>query len=147
MRFTLPLICLAVLTACQDSAPPAPVSGDGTDLQAVTAQSFHNMSDFSEKLARHLPIEIGMDRDTAEAEIRSHFGTSTSTGSVPIFQSKILADGDFEIVATRNGLADDSVKNEQLIARFSDDILTGYGMRVKCYRAPNPDKWTTKLCP
>ena len=147
MRFALLLISCAVLAACQDSGPSVSTSTDGTDLQSVTATSRYDMADFSERLAAHIPIETGMDRDTAEAEIRSHFGTSTSTGAVPIFQSKILADGDFEIVATRNGLADDSVKNEQLIARFSDDILTGYGMRVKCYRAPNPDKWTTKLCP
>lgn len=147
MRYILPILCLASLMACQEDAPSSPTSTDDTDLQAVTATSLHKMSDFSSELAAHIPIETGMHRDTAEAEIRSYFVTSASGGQIPIFNSKTLPNGEFQIVATRDGLADDSVKGERLIARFSDDILTAYGMRVKCYRGPKPDVWTRELCP
>lgn len=109
--------------------------------------SLHDMDNFSQELAGHIGLETGFDRDSAEAEIRGYFGTTASTGQIPIFQSKKLEDGTFEIVATRNGLRDDSVKNEQLIARFSNNILTDYGMRVKCYRAADPEAWTKELCP
>lgn len=147
MRFILPLISVAMLAACQDSAPSIPLQTDDSDLQAVTATSNYNISDFAPDLAASIGLSVGMDRDTAEAELRSYFGTTASAGQIPIFRSKTLADGEFEILATRNGLGDDSVKSEQLITRFSDGILTDYGMRVKCYRAPNPDQWTVKLCP
>ena len=147
MRYILPILCLASLMACQDDAPSSPTSTDDTDLQAVTATSLHKVSDFSSELAAHIPIEIGMDRDTVEAEIRGYFVTTSSSGQIPVFNSKTLPNGEFQIVATRDGLADDSVKGERLIARFSDDILTAYGMRVKCYRGPKPDVWTRELCP
>ena len=147
MRFTLLLMSFAVLAACQETPQSEPANVDETDLQAVTATSRHNMADFSQTLAAPLGLEVGMDRDWAEAEIRGYFGTTASTGQIPIFQSKTLADGEFEILATRNGLADDSVKSEQVIARFSDGILTDYGMRVACYRAKDPSKWTKKACP
>jgi len=137
---------LSVSDKKDNAALSAPVNVDETDLQAVTATSRHNMADFSQMLAAPLGLEVGMDRDTAEAEIRGFFGTTASSGQIPIFQSKILADGEFEIVATRNGLADDSVKSEQVVVRFSDDILIEYGMRVKCYRSANPDNWTTEIC-
>lgn len=147
MRFLLPLISLVMLAACQDKAPSVPLQTDDTDLQAVTATSFHNMADFSEDLAAPIGLEVGLDRDSAEAEIRGYFGTTASSGQIPIFQSKTLADGDFEFVATRNGLRDDSVKSEQVIALFSDNILVDFGMRVKCYRAVDPDAWTQEFCP
>lgn len=140
------LISALCLSACTSEQKVA-VQTDDTNLQAVTATSLHDMRDFSKGLAASLGLEEGMDRDTVEAEVRSYFGTTASSGQIPIFQSKTLADGEFEIVATRNGLADDSVKSEQVIVKFSDDVLIEYGMRVKCYRAPNPDDWTNKVCP
>lgn len=136
-------LCLVACSAEQK----IPVLTDDTDLQAVTATSLYNIDEFSKELAAHLGLEIGMERDWAEAEIRGYFGTTASTGQIPVFQSKTLADGGFEIVATRNGLADDSVRSEQVIAIFSDNILIDYGKRVACYRAPNPKAWTKELCP
>lgn len=147
MRLALTFLSLAILAACQDSGSSAPAVSDNTDLQSITATSLHDMANFSEELAAPLGLEVGLDRDTAEAEIRGYFGTTVSSGQIPIFQSKRLADGDFEIVATRNGLRDASVKNEQFIATFSDDILVEYGMRHTCYKAADPDAWTTEQCP
>ncbi|MEP6343335.1 MAG: hypothetical protein ABJ275_08470 [Maricaulaceae bacterium] len=136
-------ISLAImLAACQDSAPSNDIA-----IKDVSTTSLHDMVNFSQELAGHVGLEIGFDRDSAEAEIRGYFGTTASTGQIPIFQSKKLEDGTFEIVATRNGLRDDSVKNEQLIARFSNNILTDYGMRVKCYRAADPEAWIKESCP
>ena len=137
MRLTTVFITGLILAACQEARVHA----------VADAPKLHGMADFSQELAAHIPIETGMHRDTAEAEIRSYFVTSASGGQIPIFNSKTLPNGEFQIVATRDGLADDSVKGERLIARFSDDILTAYGMRVKCYRGPNPDVWTREICP
>jgi len=147
MRLALLLISCAVLTACKDSALSVPISTDDSDLQSVTATSRYDMADFSKRLARPLKLSEGMDRDTVEAQMRSYFGTAASSGSIPVFNSKVLADGEFEILATRDGLAGDRVKSEQAIVQFSDDVLIEYGMRVKCYRAPNPDEWMAKRCP
>ena len=137
MRLIAALISGLVLVACQEARAP----------EVVDVPKVHDMADYSAELARFVRIETGMHRDTAEAEIRTYFGGEVSGGSLPIFNTKTLPSGEFQIVATRDGLTDDSIKGERLIARFSNDILTAYGMRVKCYRGPNPDKWTASRCP
>lgn len=143
---TLTLLGL-MLTACGGADEKSTAIIDDTDLQAVTATSDRNMADYSKDLAAPLGLSFGMDRDEAEAEIRTYFGTGASSGAIPIFNSKTLADGEFEILATREGLADDSVKSEQLAAHFADGVLIDYGLRVKCYRNDTPDEWTKELCP
>jgi len=141
------ILPLMVLAGCSGSDPKVDDIVDDSDLQAVTATSERNMADFSKELANAIGLSFGLDRDTAEAEIRTYFGTTASSGAIPIFNTKVLADGEFELLATRNGLSDDSVKAEQLLAQFSDGVLIDYGMRVKCYRAANADEWTMELCP
>ena len=138
-------ISFALITAaCQESATTITESAV---VQPSPSTSLHDMRNFSQDLAAFLELEEGMDRDTVEAEIRGYFGTTASTGQIPIFQSKKLENSQFEIVATRNGLRDDSVKSEQVIARFSNNILVDFGLRQKCYRATDPEQWLTKLCP
>lgn len=144
-RLAVSLLALT-LTSCGVEGKPAAVN-DSADAHVVSAPSERNWADYSKSLAAHIGVSIGLDRDSAEAEIRSYFGTSASSGAIPIFNSKTLADGRFEILATRNGLRDDSVKSEQLLAHFAKNVLIDYGMRVKCYRNDAPDEWTKEPCP
>jgi len=138
---------ILLFAACSNADKAVDIAIDDTDLQAVRAVSNHDMRDFSKELLPSIGLSFGIDRDTAEAEIRTYFGSTASSGAVPIFNTKTLADGEFEILATRNGLADDSVKSEQLLAHFADGVLVDYGMRIKCHRGDNPDVWTIKRCP
>jgi len=145
-RSSLIVILAFALSACGQDDLQAEITNDA-DLQAVKAVSTYSPRDFSKDLAQPIGLEIGMDRDSAEAELRTYFGTTTSGGQIPLFKSKTLVDGEYEIIATRNGLQDDSIKSEQALVHFADGILVDYGMRVKCYRSNNPDEWTKELCP
>lgn len=102
---------------------------------------------FSQDLAAPLGISVGLDRDTAEAEIRGYFTDALNQGGLPLFNITKTEDGSTRFLATRDHMQDDSVKAEQLEAIFSDNILTRYGMRLKCYRVADPEQWLTELCP
>ncbi len=146
-RLSLIMIAALAISACGQDSAKVDILTDDTNLQAVKAVSTYSPNDFSQNMASPMGLEIGMDRDSAEAELRTYFGSNTSAGQIPVFKSKTLADGAFEIIATRNGLEDDSVKSEQVLVHFADDILVEYGMRVKCYRHNNSDKWIKEPCP
>jgi len=146
-RLSLIMIAALVISACGQDGAKVDVLTDDTNLQAVTAVSTYSPRDFSQDMASPMGLEIGMDRDSAEVEVRSYFGARASAGQIPVFKSKTLSDGAFEIIATRNGLQDDSVKSEQVLVHFADDVLVEFGMRVKCYRSNNPDEWTKEPCP
>ncbi|MDP5305684.1 hypothetical protein [Paracoccus spongiarum] len=67
-------------------------------------------------------------------------------------------DGRGAVVLTQEGIPDDSVRSVQHLVEFDlrPDaqvpgrvlaVATGYGTRLRCYRAPDPDAWTNEFCP
>ena len=67
--------------------------------------------------------------------------------------SEVIEDGANVIVRFEiDGLPDDSVKGtEHIVTMFLPAAVpsgvTGYGWRQKCWRAEDPDAWTTEPCP
>ena len=116
------------------------------DIKSEAVDTTPQQQAFSIELAGFVPIEIGMNSDAAELAIRNHFLAGAQEGSLPLFNSKTLADS-VQFSATRENLPDDSVSAQQLLAIFEGDRLVNYGMRIKCYRGNNIENWQIELCP
>lgn len=62
------------------------------------------------------------------------------------------------VMLTQEGIPDDSVRTVQHLVEFDlrpdaqvpgrvIAVATGYGTRLRCYRAPDPDAWQNEFCP
>ncbi len=103
---------------------------------------------YSMALAKFVGLEIGESKSVSNDKIRAYFKPSKGAeGNAEYVFSEFRGEGGNVILATANGLADDSVKGEELYAVFKDDILITYGTRLKCWRADNPDIWSQTPCP
>jgi len=113
----------------------------------------YDLADFDAGLARGVGLKPGMEMLTAQTIITDYFAPGGEEGNAQIaMEQKFLTSGLTQIIVTRTGLADDSVKAEQLLAVFKPltpktGQLTAYGMRIKCYRGANTKQWQTELCP
>ncbi len=113
----------------------------------------YDLADFDAGLARGVGLKPGMEMLTARTIITDYFAPGGEEGNAQIaMEQKFLTSGLTQIIVTRTGLADDSVKAEQLLAVFKPltpktGQLTAYGMRIKCYRGANTTQWQTELCP
>ncbi len=113
----------------------------------------YDIADFDMDLARFVKIYVGQKSVEAQNTIVNHFGINQDEGDESLkVEQKFLPSGLTQIIVTRTGLADDSVKAEQFLAIFKPLTLkTGqlqaYGMRIKCYRGESTKDWQTKPCP
>lgn len=144
-----------------DSAPapniPAPPDVEGgvpQELSDVRKPSDIDFGAYDRDLAKWAGLEIGMPMEKAEIEVLNYMapekgGEGNAVFEMDKFQGYV---GGQAFVATLDGLADDSVKAQQLYAigkRGEDEAYTlvDYGMRIKCWRGENKDNWQTTLCP
>ena len=163
---------LIVLSACspQTSTPATPsvpqTAGDVTPPKAPdSASNIMRISDidfasYDRSLAKWVKLELGESMETATPKIESFFspqggsvedaGDSTRKKTETEF-STFGAEGGKVTLVERVNIKDDSIKAEQFYAIFKakneDFVLADYGMKIKCYRGDNIDKWQTELCP
>ncbi len=144
MRFILPIILAIAVTACS----PKEVAEDTQE----TAKEFElNMDDYSREYASHLGLSVGQDGYEAEDIIRLYAST-VGTGEGANYDISSVQNGTDKILFGRAlNLADDSVRSQEVVAVISVEgktrTLTDFGMRIQCWRAQDPDAWTTELCP
>lgn len=123
--------------------PPAP-NGDG-----ILTISDVDFTTYSLELASHLNLEVGEAKGSVEDKIHAAFRPnkmSEGEGHIEYALTELKAEGGSVLLATAEGLADDSVKAKQLYVIFQDDMLVTYGMKVKCRRGPSPNIWQNSLC-
>ncbi len=105
-----------------------------------------NPNDYSRDLARFVPIELGMARYAAKDELLLYYNSDAGSGS-KVSSTERTVDGDMIFVIRRSGLKDDSLAAEETYAKFTDDVLVGFGSRIQCRRGDKANEWTTDLCP
>jgi|GEM_PF-6272293 len=122
--------------------------------QKVTEPTVPDMLQYSSELASYLGLEYGDTIDVVKSKIAPDFSKRDSVeGEADYAISVVLLDtGNAVMRATAKNLPDDSLKSQQLAAIFvsqgdNEPQLTEYGLRIKCWRAADPDAWTTQLCP
>lgn len=111
-----------------------------------TAEFTLDPSDYSRDLSQWISIETGMDRYLATDELLLYYNSDPESGA-KVSSSERNVDGATLFVIRRSGLQDDSLAAEETFALFDDDVLVDFGTRIQCYRGPNPNQWTTELCP
>lgn len=149
-----------------DSAPtpeqPAPPSIEGgvpQELSDIRQPSDIDFGAYSKDLAKFVGLEIGMSMEKAEIEVLNYMAPEQGSEGKAVFEMDKFQGyvGGQAFVATIDGLADDSVKAQQLYAIGKKDTdkkegdetysLIDYGMRVKCWRGENTANWQAKPCP
>lgn len=125
-------------------APPQP-NGDG-----ILTISDVDFSTFSTELAHSLNFKDKESERSVTDKIHLAFkpqNTETRDGHKEYAMTELKGQDGSVLVATATGLADESVKAKQLYVVFKDETLVTYGMKVKCWRADNPDIWQNTPCP
>ena len=153
MRKILAFFLVAGLAACG----PADVAQDGPSVEPIAqdrpAQNPQaeavDLSAYDRDLARFVDLKVGMDGFEAEDVVRLYVTSAVRDGGNYDVSSRQV--GDKKILFGRAlNLRDDSVRSEEIMAVISLGevrILEDFGMRLQCYRAADPDAWTTDLCP
>lgn len=166
------VITALLFAACSQQAetpavPELPLPPGDVSVPAApdSASSIMRISDidfasYDRGLAKRVGIELGESMGAATPKIESFFspqggsvedaGDSTRKKTETEF-STFGAEGGKVTLVERVNIKDDSVKAEQFYAIFKakneDFVLADYGMKIKCYRGDNIDKWQTELCP
>ncbi len=152
-------IAALALTACGDKGQetPAVPAPPNTNLTAPAAPSLNVakiMRAYDKDLAKYFGLQLGMSLDEAESIIKPQFAKEEGgEGNQSFSYAKTQSDtGGIVIIATAEGVMDDSVAAQELIAVFSKDgsgqlQLSEYGARIKCWRGDKKDEWITEFCP
>ncbi len=154
----LPLWAAGLLAACSEAvtlevANPADLPRETASLQNSSIEEINHIEQidftaYSIELAQNVGLEIGEAKAASNEKIQTYFKPAKGAeGSAEYLFSELRGEGGNVILATSNGLADDSIKGEELYAVFKDDKLITYGLRQKCWRGDNPDIWQTQFCP
>lgn len=113
----------------------------------------YDIADFDMDLAKRFGLKIGQDMHEVRLKLYQYNrGLGQSWEKKGNWEEIFLPSGLTQVVVTRTGLADDSVKAEQFLAIFKPltpktGQLQAYGMRIKCYRGANTTDWQAKPCP
>ena len=169
MRFNLmlPIVTLALLTACQSpetaefvqkvELQTAPQTSTPTALpQILPAGSLENIdfNSYSQELAGAFGLELGETRLDSIDKIRLYFSPEPGTNMVNMTSSTFERDDGSVMLFARNNIPDDAIFSEEIYAVFSgskadkfNQKLAAYGLRQKCRRGDKVMEWTTELCP
>ncbi len=123
----------------QTPTPPKTSTVDDIDFNA-----------FSKDLAKFAGLKEGQERWQAVDAVRLYFVPEDGSIIQTAQSSFDLPDGSVRLFSAE-GLADDSVKAEEIYLIFSgpkgDQKLAAYGARIKCHRGENTTNWQNELCP
>jgi len=107
-----------------------------------------DFASYSTDLARFSGLNKGDNKAAAIEAIHAFFKPEKGAKGQAAYTFLELGGlGGTVIIASADGLADDSVKARELYAVFRDDSLITYGMKVKCWRGDRSDVWIVDLCP
>lgn len=151
MRPALPVLALIslALAACGPAPGLRPAGGGWGEVPALTDGGY----------ARQDPARFGLTGQESLAEageiILSALEIDETDGqqALKIYSGEIIGLPRGAVVLTQDGLADDSLRSQQHVIEFdvSEETqaarATGYGTRQRCWRAANPDAWTSTPCP
>ena len=130
--------------ASQKAAPAIPTS----TIEDITKIEQIDFTAYSTEMAKPVGLINGEAKAVSNDKIRAYFKPAKgSEGKAEYVFTELRGEGGNVILAASNGLADDSIKGEELYAVFKDDKLIIYGLRQKCWRGPNADVWQQTLCP
>ena len=140
-------------------APPAVEGGVPQELSDIRRPSDIDFGAYSKDLAKFTGLKVGMPMAEAELIVLNKMAPEKGAEGRAVFEMDKFQGyvGGQAFVATIDGLADDSVKAQQLYAIGKKDTdnkgegetysLIDYGMRVKCWRGDNTENWQSKPCP
>jgi len=149
----IPLVAVCILAACTPVEETAVQTAEPAEIPASTIEDITKIEQidftaYSMDLAEHVDLEIGEAKAVSNEKIQTYFKPEKGAeGSAEYVFTELRGEGGNLILAASNGLADDSVKAEELYAVFKDDTLIIYGLRQKCWRGPNSDTWQKTICP
>ena len=125
--------------------PEDTVSGTAS-REAVSAEQF------SADLAPDFLV-AGLDTDEATPLLRDWLARAEGEGNrATNLSTRYEMDGRTVLIATIEGMADDSVDSQQIYAEFTpigplSNSLDFAGARIRCARGNNTTDWQTELCP
>ncbi len=130
---------IALIKSPTPPTPPKTRTVDDIDFAA-----------FSKDLAKFTGLKEGQERWKAVDAVRLYFVPEDGSIIQTAQSSFDLPDGSVRLFSAE-GLADDSVKAEEIYLIFSgpkdDQKLAAYGSRIKCHRGENTTNWQKTLCP
>lgn len=135
----------AVTEGLEPPMPPVVPNGDG-----ITRLSDIDFASYSMDLAKPLNLEVGELKTSVEDKVHATFRPNKmpdGKGHMEYALTELKAEGGSVLLATAQGLADDSVKAQQLYVIFQEGVLVTYGMKVKCKRGETPNIWQNSVCP
>jgi len=147
------------LTACGSKDVEAPVVPEVETVEGFEVVTppevpeIMNVSDidfssYSLDLAKFVGLEIGEAKEISSQKIKAYFAPEKGAqGNATYEFSEFGAIGGYVMLSSSDGIADDSIKGQELYAVFKDEKLVTYGMKIKCWRGENKDNWQTDLCP
>ena len=133
------------LDAASQPTPPTSPMPKSLTLEDI---DFNN---YSKDLAKFTGLKEGQSRGEAVDNVRLYFAPEQGGKIISTSQSTFERDDGAVLLFSASGLADDSVKAEEIYLILSGDkgaqTLAAYGSRIKCHRGDNTTEWTTTLCP
>ena len=123
----------------------------GAESLTVNTGAFNyvSMDAFSPDMARFIGLEIGESFETAETKINGVF-KAYDGHAAPLnigMESEIVEAGWKQVLVTQNGVIDEAITAQQLLAIFDEDQkLITYGIRIKCYSDAGGTDWQKTIC-
>ena len=129
----------------RDATPPLPPMPKSLTLEDI------DFNDYSKSLAKFTGLKEGQSRGEAVDNVRLHFAPENGSAMISTSQSTFEREDGAVLIFSASGLADDSVKAEEIYLIVSgakgSQTLAAYGSRIKCHRGKNTTEWQTALCP
>jgi len=110
-----------------------------------------DFSTYSESMAKFTGLEVGQSRVEAIDNIRLYFAPEEGDTIIQTSQSTFDREDGSVMVFGASGLADDSVKAEELFLILTGpegaQTLQAFGSKIKCHRGDNTTEWQITNCP
>ena len=145
----LPFILVLALTGCSAADAPPPKEA----LKPAPSRTLEDIDfkSYSKALAKFTGLAEGQSRGEAVDNIRLYFAPQDGRTIINTTQSKFEREDGAVLLFGASGLADDSVKAEEIYLIVQgpkgSQKLAAYGSRIKCHRGENTTEWQATPCP
>ena len=142
------LTCLALSACSQGSNAPRSETVAKTP-QSQTTYNYVLMDEFNHNMGTFVGLIEGESFETSKPKIEAVF-TAYDGHAAPAdisMDKDVVEAGWTQVLTTQEGLLDDTVAGQQLLAIYDDEgKLVTYGMRIKCHVNGSVSDWQNTVC-
>ena len=146
-------LAMCGLSACSQAevkTSPAEVKAAAdTIVKKTPGFEYVSMEGFSYDMAQFVGLQEGEDFAVSEGKINAVFKAYDGHAEpLDISMDSTIVEADWkQVLVTQNGLMDETVTGQQLLAIFDEEKkLVSYGMRIKCHTANGSTGWQIDIC-